>query len=169
MCSPADDRLKATACHQKKYKALGSLRSQPMVYLLWALFRECIKELHLETSPVHGQCWPPEWTRASRAPLHEVGEDPTAVPPHKPSLLSSGPWGTESAKLLREDPLTEQMGSKRQHSRHGNRSKQCQSPSPLPPGRPQFPSPSPPQSHPTDEQLTHSLGDLHLHPWPWES
>ena len=89
-------------------------------------------------------------------------------------------WGMEAAKHPREDPLTGQSRWRRKHShsRHRNEPQWYWSPSlqhPVVetihhrPGRHSFPSPRPLQSHPTNEQLSHFLGDLHLHPWPWES
>ena len=83
-------------------------------------------------------------------------------------LMGSFPlsWalGAESAKWPREEPSTGQSGSRRQcsHSRGRYRSRQCQSPSPQCPSQCQSPSPRPPQSHPANEQLTHSLDDLNL-------
>ena len=98
---------------------------------------------------------------------------------------SAGPWGPEVAKHLRDDSSVRQSQSRGQHPQSEHKSNThrselwwCWSPSPseswikTSPSRPirnSFPSPSPPHSHPTDEQLNCSLSDLHLHPQQWES
>ena len=74
--------------------------------------------------------------------------------------------GVESVKQPIKDPLTGWSGLRKQlsHSRGRDRSQWHQSPLPQHPSQHQSPSPSPTQSCPTNEQLSHSKEGLHLQP-----
>ena len=105
--------------------------------------------------------------------------------PSQTQSPSARPRGVEVATWLKEDSSTRQSRSRGQcsHSRHRSTCHRTeswwhQSPllpgphsgtSPSRPGRYSLPSPSPLHPHHADEQLNHSLSDLHLHPQQWES
>ena len=95
-----------------------------------------------------GRGFPHRWDQSSSAELQEA----------------------EVAKHPREDPLTRWSKSRRWHSysTSWNHLQWHWNLMPQPQSRFQSPSSSPPRSHPADEQLSCSFGDLCLHPRPWE-
>ena len=127
---------------------------------------ECIKELCLELAQHMARAGLQSGPRPARPTSQSRGHSHGQV-----QSPSSKPQGTEVTKCPREDPSTQQSGSRRQHSHSRCRSQSQRHQSPLPQhlGRCQPPYPSLPGSHPGDEWLSCSLGDLHLHPLPQES
>ena len=96
-------------------------------------------------------------------PMQEAGDAPTAVQPHGPIPPQLGLGGGVS-QVTEGRPLNRLSGLRSWHSQSRDMSRQCQSSLPWWPSRCQSPSPSPPWSHPTNEQLSCSLKDLHLQP-----
>ena len=140
---------------------LGGVCDSSQCAPLWQQ-EECIKELHLELAWCMARTGLQSGPRSarptsqSRGCSHGWDQSP-----------SSDPHGVEAAKCPREDPSIGWSRRWHSHSKSQNHSQRHWSPLPQPPRRCQSPS-SPMGSHPADKHLSHSLGDLHLHPKPWK-